>query len=183
MSSDIVLKRRDADKLLKENRRRIVTSETEVAIAKLVYESRADEYWSAVQARLAFESKYPWLVNELEDVPSELTAFEEGQEPQYRNIQARWRGLCERCDKISDQLHNAPASIQMAMNRQAEFEVKNGQMISAASAFAALIDMAGKASLHIASENSRDAFLSDVARIRRDLIDANPHLNIQTTGY
>lgn len=185
MAADIVLKRKDADKLLRDNRRRIVTSETEVAIAKLVYESRADEYWTAVQSRLAFESAHPWLIDETIPVPDELRdTGESGQlQPQYLGIQMRWRGICDRCDRISDQLQSAPAVIQNAMNKQAEFEIKNGQMMSAAEAFAAMIEISGKAASYIETERGRDLFLTDVARIRRELLDANPHLSVKTSGY
>ena len=183
--SDIVLKRQDADRMLKESRRRIVTSETEVAMAKLVYDARFNEYWEADQARVAFQSAHPWLIDETEPVPDELrdTGEDNNLQPKYIGIQMRWRGLCERCDRISDQLQSAPAVIQSAMNKQAEFDIKNGQMISAASAFSALIDAAGAGSRFIEDARMRDQFLVEIQKIRARLIDANPHLGVQSTGY
>lgn len=182
--ADIVLKQRDVEKLLKENRRRVVTSEHEVATAKLVYEARADEYWTVNQSRIAFEAAHPWLVDEGIEIPEELRDKGEAGNlvPPYETIRDRWERLCERCDKISAQLHSAPAVIQRAMNNQVEYEIKNGQMMSAASAFAAILQIAAAGSRYIDSERDREDFKNEVLKIRRELIDANPHLVMSSTG-
>lgn len=168
---DITLSRRDVTRLT-GNKRQLVSTDREVAMAKLVFERLFDAMDNLEAHRETFERQHSWLIGDGEPPPCV-----EGDDGGAGLTLAAYRLLCDRIDKRAALIMNSPKSIQDALVKHEDYKAKAGQMIPVATAFAVLLKMGGLAQ-RLIPDNRKAEFLDEFAKIQADFIEANPMLRV-----